>query len=437
MRISTSTIYDLGVGSIQQQTSALIKTQQQVATGRRILTPADDPVGASRVLEVTQSQTLNEQYGVNSDSATSNLGLEDTILSSVTNLIHDVKTMAVNAGNPTLNSSNLSSMAAELRGRYQELIGLANSTDGGGQYMFSGYQGATPPFSETSPGMVAYKGDQGQRLLQISPSRQIAVSDAGSDIFQQIKNGNGTFVTAAASTNTGTGLVSPGAVLDPAKWNVATNNKDFTVNFYVDNSLTTPRTSYDIVDNVAGISLLTGLPPAAPVPGTGYLRTYTSGSAISLSTQAPPDTTATPFDYGAELNVQGIPASGDTFTVKASTNESLFTTLNNLITAMETANVPSEQSKLTNNLNTALSNLDNGLDKVLTVRASVGARWKEVEAVKSTGQDVALQYQQTISSLQDLDYAKAISDLTRQNAGLEAAQKSYMKIQGLSLFNYI
>lgn len=433
MRISTSTIYDLGVGSIQQQTSALIKTQQQIATGRRILTPADDPVGASRVLEVSQSNSLNEQYDVNANSATSNLGLEDTILNSVTNLIQDVRTQAVNAGNPTLNSNNLASMAAELRGRYQELLGLANTTDGSGQYMFSGYQGATTPFSETAPGTVVYRGDQGQRLLQISPSRQIAVSDAGSDVFQQIKNGNGTFVTAAASTNTGTGLVSPGTVLDPTKWNVAANNKNFTVNFYVDNSLVTPRTSYDIVDNVAGISLLTGLAPAAPVPGVGYPRTYTSGSAISLKSQG----AEPPFDYGAELSVQGVPVTGDAFTVKASTNESMFTTLNNLITALETAKVPKEQSKLTNDLNTALSNLDNGLDRILTVRASVGARWKEVESVKSAGQDIALQYQQTISSLQDLDYAKATSDLARQQAGLEAAQKSYMKVQGLSLFNYI
>lgn len=433
MRISTSTIYDLGVGSIQQQTSSLIKVQQQVATGRRILTPADDPVGASRVLEVGQSKALNQQYDVNTDSASSNLGLEDTILSGVTNLIQDVRTLTVSAGNATLNHSNLAGLAAELRGRYQELLGFANSTDGNGQYMFSGYQGSTTPFSETAPGSVTYNGDQGQRLLQISPSRQIAISDSGLDIFQRIKNGNGTFITAATTTNTGTGLVSPGTVLDPAKWNAAANNKDFTVNFYVDNSLTPPRTSYDIVDNVAGLSLLTGLAPAVPVPGVGFPRTYTSGSTISLKSQG----AEPPFDYGAELSIQGNPASGDSFTVKASTNESMFTTLNNLITALESANVPTEGTKLTNNLNTALSNLDNGLDQVLTVRASVGARLKEIESVKSNGQDIALQYEQTISNLQDLDYAKALSDLTRQQAGLEAAQKSFIKIQGLSLFNFI
>lgn len=428
MRISTNTIYDLGVGGIQQQTSTLIKTQQQVSTGRRILTPQDDPVGAARVLEVSQSKALNQQYDVNTDSATSALGMEETALASLGNLIQDVRTVAINAGNPTLDHANLASLATELRGRYQELLGIANSTDGNGQYMFSGYKGTTQPFSETSPGTVAYNGDQGQRLIQISPSRQIAVSDAGSGVFQQIKNGNGTFVTAASTTNTGTAVVSPGSVLDPAQWNAAANNKDFTIKFAV-SAAVPPVTTYDIIDNVSGNSLLTGAAPgAAPYP-----RTYNSGSTISLKSQG----AEPPFDYGAELSIQGAPANGDTFSVKASTNESLFTTLNNLITSLETANVPGNQTALTNNLNTALSNLDNGLDRVLTVRASVGARMKEIESVKSTGQDLALQYDQTLSGLQDLDYAKAISDLNRQQAGLEAAQKSFLKIQGLSLFNYI
>jgi len=104
---------------------------------------------------------------------------------------------------------------------------------------------------------------------------------------------------------------------------------------------------------------------------------------------------------------------------------------------LETANVPAGNAKLTNNLNTALSNLDNDLNNVLTVRASVGARMKEIDSVKSTGQDIALQYQQTLSGLQDLDYAKAISDLTLKQTNLQAAQKSFVAVQSLSLFNYM
>lgn len=434
VRISTNTIYDLGVKSVQQQTSDLVRLQQQLSTGRRVLTPEDDPIAASRVLEVSQSVSLNKQYDTNAGAASSALGLEENMLASVGTLIQNAHTVAVTAGNGILDHSNLVALATELRGYYQELVGLANANDGNGQYLFSGYQGSTLPFSEISPGNVVYNGDQGQRLLQISTSRQIPISDAGSDVFMQIKNGNGTFVTAAAAGNTGTGVVSGGVVLDPALWNSAANNKDFTVKFAVDSTVTPPVTTYDIVDNVSGNSMLTGAPAAAAGP---YLRTYTSGSTISLKTVAPPDTSATPFDFGAELSVEGDPADGDTFSVKASTNESIFTTLDNLINTLENTGVPGDATKLTNDLNSALTNLDNDLNNVLTVRASVGARLKEIDSVKSTGEDLALQYQQTISGLQDLDYAKAISDLSQKKANLEAAQKSFLAVQGLSLFNYI
>lgn len=421
MRISTNTIYELGAGSIQQQTGDLLKIQQQVASGRRILTPADDPVAAARALGISQSQSLNHQYGVNLEAAKSSLGLEEGILASVTTLIQDAKTAAINAGNPVLNNSDRASLATELRGRYQELLGLANSTDSNGQYLFSGYQGATPPFAETSPGSVAYSGDQGQRLIQVGAARQIAVSDSGFDVFQRIKSGNGTFVTAAASGNSGSATISQGTVVDATKWNAS--GKNFTIQFDPAGS-----GQYDILDG-AGNSAFTGAAPTYP-------RTFASGSTISLKRTAG-DPGALSFDAGADVSIQGTPASGDTFTVQASGNQSLFNTLNNLIIALETPISGGGSATLTSSLNAAMSNLDNSLDNVLTVRASIGARLSEIDSAKSTSEDLALQYQQTLSQLQDLDYAKAISELNQQQVNLEAAQKSFLKIQGLSLFSLI
>lgn len=525
MRISSNTIYESSVRAIQQQQVDVLRTSEQIATGRRILAPSDDPVGSARVLEVTQAATTNEQYATNRNAATGTLALEESILGSVTSLIQDVQVAAVNGGNPALSSANRASLAADLRGRYQELMGLANSRDTGGQYLFAGYQGAAVAFTETSPGNVAYNGDQGQRLIQISASRQLAVSDAGLDIFQRIRNGNGTFVTEASATNTGAGIIDGGSVLDSSKW-AAAANKDFTILFsgnvsvtagatnavtdtvtggivdqaawdasskslqvsvaagavagtfdytitdavlgsYVvnynpatQNPLTvsldgtggtfdagidlvlsgtapqagdtftiapsaTPGWTYDILDNVSGNSLLTG----AAAGGAPYSRTYTSGSTISFKNQG-----AEPaFDYGVQLAIQGVPAGGDTFTVEASSSESLFTTLDNLITALQT----SAGAPLTNSLNSALTNLNNALTNVSTVRASVGSRLNEVEAAQGAGEDLDLQYRQTLSDLQDLDYAKAISELTQQKMTLEAAQQTFVKISGLSLFNYL
>ena len=71
MRVSTNTIYETGTNLMLQQQEALVKTQQQLSTGRRILAPSDDPIAAAQALNITQSESLNKQYAVNRASANS------------------------------------------------------------------------------------------------------------------------------------------------------------------------------------------------------------------------------------------------------------------------------------------------------------------------------------------------------------------------------
>lgn len=402
MRVSTNIVYEQGVSTILRQQEAALKTQQQVATGRRILTPADDPTAAARALDVTQAESINQQYAINRSNASSALSLTEGVLQGVTTLLQDVRTATVNFGNPTLTNNDRASLATELRGRLDELIGLANTTDGTGQYLFSGYQGTTKPFTQTAAG-AQYFGDQGQRLVQVAAARQITVGDSGTDIFERIKNGNGVFATAAGAANSGSGVISPGAVVAPA----SLTGHQYQINFTVAAGTTT----YDVVDTTTATTLSAGNP-------------YTSGNAIS-------------FD-GLQFDIQGGPANGDRFTVAPSTNQNLFKTLSDLVAVMAApVSGQADSTRLTNGLNTALQNLDHGLDNILSVRAAVGTRLQEVDALQRTGEDLALQYQQTLAQLQDVDYAKALSELSRQQVYLEAAQKSFLKVSGLSLFNYL
>ncbi len=420
MRISTTTIYDTGIATMQQQTEKLMQVQQQISTGRRILTPADDPVAAARILEVNQSQSINQQYISNSGAASDSLSLEESTLGSITQLLQSVRDVAVNAGDATLTQSDRASLATQLRGSYQQLLGLANSTDAGGQYLFSGYHGGTRPYSEASPGNVVYGGDQGQRLIQVGASRQIAVSDSGSDVFQRIRTGNGTFATQAAAGNGGSAVIDPGTVLDAQTWKAAANSTGYTIKFGVSGGVTT----YDIIDKDSGKSLLTGAAPAASPP---YPRSYSSGSNIDLS--QPPA-----FDLGLRVSIAGAPKDNDSFSVTASKNQDVFKTIDDLANLLQTS---AGGAQLTNGLTVAQGNLDNALENILTVRASVGARMKELDTAKSTGDDRALQYSDTLSRLQDVDYAKAASELTQQQVNLQAAQKSFTMVSGLSLFNYL
>lgn len=197
MRISTGMIFDSGVNGMQQRTASLLHTQQQLAAGRRILTPADDPVAAARALEINQAQALNTGYGTSQGNAKNTLGLVDSQLTSAGDLLTRVQELTVQAGNASLANSDRVSIATELRATYDQLIGIANSTDGTGQFLFSGYQGSNKPFSGSVASGVVYQGDDGQRNLRVSSSRNMSVSNSGNDIFMNIKNGNGVFSTNA------------------------------------------------------------------------------------------------------------------------------------------------------------------------------------------------------------------------------------------------
>ena len=400
MRISSNTIFDSNVAALNQQQTRLLQTQQQIASGRRLLTASDDPVAATRALEISQADATNTQYASNRDSARNTLSLAEGTLQAVTSLILDVRDATIAAGNGSLNSSGRKAIATDMTARLQELTGLANSTDGLGNYLFSGFQSRTKPFVDTTAGM-GFFGDDGQNLVQVAASRQMASSDSGADVFMRIKNGNGTFATQAAAANTGTGVISSGSVANPAAL-VAGNS--YTVSF----SVAAGVTSYTVTGAPTALA-----PAMAGIP-------YVSGQAIS-------------FD-GMQIDIKGAPANGDSFTVAPSANESVFKTISDLIDAL---NAPVVGANLTNSLGHGLHQLDNALNNALTTRATLGLRLNELDALQIAGENMGLQFKQTLSKLQDTDYNKAISDLTQQNMSLQAAQKSFVKATDLSLFNYI
>src|ERR1017187_4848759 len=224
MRISTNTVFSQTVTQLDTLSSSLQQTQQQVSSGMRIQNPSDDPAGAALALQITQTSSTNSQYlsniGTTNDAAT----LAEGTLQGVTSLLYNVQSTAIQAGDPALASSDRATLATNLQSDLSQLMGLANSTDAVGNYLFSGFKGSTQPFvngvdPKTGQPAVQYNGDDGQRLIQVSSNQQIATSSSGADIFMRIKNGNGTFVTQAGAANTGSGVANQGNVINPAAVN--------------------------------------------------------------------------------------------------------------------------------------------------------------------------------------------------------------------------
>jgi len=286
----------------------------------------------------------------------------------------------------------------------QDLLGIANTADGSGGYLFSGYKGTTMPFVQTDSG-ANYQGDQGQRKLQVGSSRSIAISDSGSSIFENNRTGNGSYQPKMVDGNTGSAVAGSGSVSDATKL----TGHNYTLEFKVDGD----KTTYTVTDNSTS-------------PKTAMLsdEPYVAGKQIA-------------FD-GTSFTITGAPAKGDKFEVKPSEKESIFTTMTNLVNALRDSGEDSGSlATLANKLSTASEGLKSSLDNMLTVRASVGSRMKELDYLEDQGSDLGIQYKGTLSKLQDLDIVKAISDYATQQTTLEAAQKSFKTMSGLSLFNYI
>jgi flagellar hook-associated protein 3 FlgL len=164
----------------------LSKTQLQIATGRRILSPSDDPVGTTQMFPLNALVANNEQYLKNANAADSRLSLEDRTLAGVTDVLQRVHELAVQGNNDTLSAEDRRSVAIELREHLQTLLGLANSQDANGEYIFAGTEVTTEPFVEAPAGTFTYQGDSNQRSVQISESRQVQVGDPGDDVFMNV-----------------------------------------------------------------------------------------------------------------------------------------------------------------------------------------------------------------------------------------------------------
>ena len=190
-RISTAMLFDRGIASMLDQQAKLSQTQLQIATGKRIITPKDDPVGAAYALDLRTAISQTEQYQNNADRAYSRLELQESVLKGVDDLIPRIKELTVQGLNDTYSAGDRQAIAEELRQINDELMALANTKDSNGEYIFAGYDADAIPFSNPADGVFAYSGDAGTRTLQISPTRQVQDRENGFDVFMDIQESTG------------------------------------------------------------------------------------------------------------------------------------------------------------------------------------------------------------------------------------------------------
>jgi flagellar hook-associated protein 3 FlgL len=398
MRVTQSLEQTQFLTAINQLESNLSATQNQISSGLSFTTASQNPVAAGLVTGYNEALAQSQQYDTNSNSAQGSLNTEDSALTQVQSALQSLRDLALEANSGSESTQGLSAIATQATQIQSSLVALANTQDGSGNYIFGGYATQTQPFTLTATG-ATYNGDQGQRQVQIAAGQTVVIGDNGDLVFNQVKTGNGTFVVTAAAGNTGTGVVGATTVSDPTAYAGGTYAIDFTA-----------ANAYQVVNTATNAVVTSG--------------TYAPGQTIAFS--------------GLQVTLSGQPAAGDTFSVAPSSNQSLFTSVQNLVTALQSAGSGgTAAAQLNNSINSAINNIDQGLAQTQTVQSSVGARLNSITTQQSVAGDQQVQLQQSISTLQSLDYASAITSLDSQNTTLSAAMQAFTLTQGLSLFKYI
>ncbi|WP_175910540.1 flagellar hook-associated protein FlgL [Burkholderia sp. BCC1640] len=410
MRISTTQFYQLNVGQMNDQQAQLAQLYQQISSGVSLTTPADNPVGAAQAVQLSMTSATLSQYAANQSTALASLQAEDQTLQNVGTVLGSIQSVIVRAGDGSLADSDRAALATQLEGYRDQLMSLANATDGAGNYLFAGFKNAAAPFTKNAAGGISYVGDTGTRTVQIDDSRSVPQGDSGLAVFMSVQALGSSPVQAAGASNTGTATIGNVTVTDPA---AATNGHQFTITF----GGTAAAPTYTVTDNTAS------------PPTTTPAQAYTSGTAIALGS-------------GMKVAVSGTPAVNDTFSVTPAPQASgvdVFSTLDSMITALKTPVTGNQTASaaLSNTMGTAATKINNSMRNVTTVLASVGGREQEVKAMQAVNQTAALQTTSNLSDLTSTNMVTTISQYLQVQNALSGAQKAYAQLQNMSLFQYI
>ena len=409
MRISTAQIFNRSADNISNASSELVKIQQQLSTGKKVLTPSDDPLASAQIIKLTREVEKTEQYQENIDISRRRISLEESTLDSVNNATLRIKELAIQAKSGAVSDTDRGLIASELEQLESQLLGLMNTKDVQGEYLFSGFQGFTQAYSfDGASNSYVFNGDEGRRFIQVGPDTKIASTDSGFSIFEQV---DGVLSLTAA---TGTEFSE----------RIITNHEDF-------QQFTDTRGPATITFNAGGTYTVTdsaGDPVYSGNPAVELTNVdYSAGDLIEFE--------------GVQLTIDASVADGDVVTLDTEAPRTnvlnMVHDLRLAISSIDTDSDPAGNAKLDEAIDRALLQIEGIQNSNIDARGSIGGRVNTLDAQQEVNDDFLLFTKEARSSFQDLDYNEAISEFTLGQTALNAAYSSFAQIQQLSLFNFI
>lgn len=402
MRVSTAQFYLQSALQMSNKTSDVNEQMAYLSSGKRVLTAKDDAVAFGTLAGYKDDLANIEKYNRNINQAENHNSLQEVLFADAQLILDRVKQDMLAANNGRMSNEDLQSIATQVKNSLNQLFDIANSQDESGDYIFSGYQTEQKPFSQQIDNSVTYNGDSGNRELQVAKNIKIPTSQNGEAAFNQVQNATGDF-SAAYTTNTSGIAVEKANVTNRSDYNASVLPHNYTFTFN--------PTATDLVVTDSG---------GTPVFTTS---TYTAGQSI-------------PFD-GVNVTLSGNPLPGDSFILSEEENISVFSTLNSAIEWMEKGSVSTNQEQHAVDYNTILNQLNSAMTHISSRQVDSGIRLQVLESQRSRHLDSQLYLESGKSRIEDLDFAKAISEFEQSKIALQASQQTFSKIQNLSLLNYI
>ncbi|MUH72185.1 flagellar hook-associated protein FlgL [Psychrosphaera haliotis] len=315
MRIATSNYFERSLTNMQTRQSALDRSQMELSTGKKIITPSDDPTGANTAIRLRKELDVSDRYLTAQNSAERFNLLSENSVASMTDIIFRAEELLLTSVNGTMDQNSLNAIAEELQQRLDQFEGLANTTNANGDFIFSGFQTSTQPYQKDDFGYNIYKGDDGQRDVLIAAGFKVEVNDPGSKFIDNVPSSTSSFVPTANPANPSNSEISLGFVTKKAEFEstlAPVYPAPYTVNFVAGAAAGNIRVE---VRDSGGV--------AVPIePNKSAFLDIAPGDSVEFN--------------GIEFKTQTnpAPAVGDSFQFDSSPDTSILWTLQQAIDAM-------------------------------------------------------------------------------------------------------
>lgn len=425
MRISSLQIFNSGINNIQNGQTQLAKLQEQISTGKNLNRPSDDPVAAAQILKFRRELAANDTYKENADVSKRRLELEEITIQQVKDAGDRLKELAIRGSNSTMNDQDRAAIATEAEQVQQFILGLMNTKDAQGEYLFAGAKGQTEPFVDDGQGNFSYQGDNEVRLIQTGPSAYLQSTDSGRAVFQTVP---GDVEIELLNTSAAIGPLPGGFAIDIVAPDVgessefqqyveANGKQDITLSLDLENG------QYDLLDP-NGTSIQGGA-TAIPAPVAPALTSVIEFNGLEI-------------DTGVDGTVAVVGESITTTIRPSQPHHSILTTAEKLITALQTpiTDTASREAMMAG-IAEAMTEIDEAQVGHRSAQTELGGRMVSLESQVAVNADFAIFTESALSVLEDLDYAAAIAKFSFQEVALQAAQQTFTRVNQLSLFNYL